>query len=63
MQAPDISLTDQVTIITGDGGGIGRAIALAYASVGADIVIADNVPERCYATRNVRRACLACAVR
>lgn len=47
MQAPDISLTDQVAIITGGGGGIGRAIALAYASVGADIVIADIVPERC----------------
>ena len=50
MQKPDISLTDQVAIITGGGGGIGRAIALAFASVGADIVIADMIPERCEET-------------
>ena len=42
----DILLTDQVAIITGGGAGIGRAIALAYASVGADVVIADIIPER-----------------
>ena len=47
MTPPDILLTDQVAIITGGGGGIGRAIALAYASVGADVVIADSIPERC----------------
>ena len=44
---PDMSLTDQVAIITGGGAGIGRAIALAFASVGANIVIADKIPERC----------------
>jgi NAD(P)-dependent dehydrogenase (short-subunit alcohol dehydrogenase family) len=43
----DILLTDQVAFITGGGGGIGRAIALACASVGADVAIADIVPERC----------------
>lgn len=44
---PSIHLTGQVAIVTGGGGGIGRAIALAYAAVGADIVIADSIPERC----------------
>ena len=50
MDANDILLTDQVAIITGGGGGIGRAIALAFASVGANIVIGDIVPERCEET-------------
>jgi NAD(P)-dependent dehydrogenase (short-subunit alcohol dehydrogenase family) len=46
----DILLTDQVAIITGGGGGIGRACALRFAEFGADVVIADIVPERCEET-------------
>lgn len=47
MKPNDILLTDLVAFITGGGGGIGRAIALAYASVGAKVAIADIVLERC----------------
>src|SRR3546814_10789041 len=41
-----IDLTGQVAIVTGGGGGIGRACALRLADFGADLVIADILPER-----------------
>jgi NAD(P)-dependent dehydrogenase (short-subunit alcohol dehydrogenase family) len=50
MDANDLLLTDQVAIVTGGGGGIGRAICLAFASAGAHIVIGDIVAERCAET-------------
>ena len=60
----DILLTDQVAIVTGGGGGIGRACALRFAEFGADVVIADIIPERCEETaervRERGRRALAC---
>jgi NAD(P)-dependent dehydrogenase (short-subunit alcohol dehydrogenase family) len=46
----EMLLTDQVAVVTGGGGGIGRAIALEFVSAGADVVVADIIPERCEET-------------
>lgn len=43
-------LDGKVAIVTGGGGGIGRAIALRLADAGVNIAIADIVPERCEET-------------
>jgi NAD(P)-dependent dehydrogenase (short-subunit alcohol dehydrogenase family) len=45
--ADRLSLEGQVAIVTGGGGGIGRAIALRLAEAGAHVAIADIIPERC----------------
>lgn len=39
-------LTDKVAIVTGASAGIGRASALAFADVGAHVVLAARTPER-----------------
>ncbi|GGB99323.1 oxidoreductase [Novosphingobium endophyticum] len=47
MEPSDIDLSGRVAFVTGGGGGIGRAIALCMADMGADIAIIEAVPERC----------------
>jgi NAD(P)-dependent dehydrogenase (short-subunit alcohol dehydrogenase family) len=50
MDASDIDLTGLVALITGGGGGIGRACALCLADMGADIAIIDVMSDRCAET-------------
>jgi len=55
MDKNDIDLTGKVAVITGGGGGIGRAIALCMADMGADIGIIESIPERCEQMRELVR--------
>jgi NAD(P)-dependent dehydrogenase (short-subunit alcohol dehydrogenase family) len=47
MDTGTLDLTGQAAIVTGGGGGIGRAIAICLAARGADVAVLDVVPDRC----------------
>ena len=50
-----LGLRDRVCVVTGAGGGIGRAVALGMAEAGASVVLLDKDEERCQATAEVLR--------
>lgn len=56
MNANEMDLTGQAALVTGGGGGIGRAIALCLADMGADVAIIESIPERCEETAEQIRA-------
>src|SRR5437763_1664204 len=52
----DLQLTGQVAVVEGADGGIGRAIAAAFAAEGAGVALLDRDPEVAGAARGLRDA-------
>jgi glucose 1-dehydrogenase len=48
-----LGLKDRVCVVTGAGGGIGRAVALGMAEAGASVVLLDQDEQGCQATAQV----------
>jgi NAD(P)-dependent dehydrogenase (short-subunit alcohol dehydrogenase family) len=56
MLVPSDDLAGQIAIVTGGGGGIGRATCLALAREGAQVIVVDRDPASIEATRNAAKA-------
>lgn len=50
MDTGTLDLTGQAAVVTGGGGGIGRAAAICLAARGADVAVIDVIPDRCAET-------------
>ncbi len=56
MTIPSLDATDKVVVVTGGSKGLGRAMALAFAEAGADVVVASRKLEPCEAVAAEVRA-------
>ena len=50
MDTGTLDLSGLAAVVTGGGGGIGRAIAICLAAHGADVAVIDVIPDRCNET-------------